>query len=65
MKGAIVVFAARDIPQGEPLTLDFLSWETTKRESVMQEKLGATCDCQFCKWEWEKDLGERSGELLY
>ena len=31
----------------------------------MQEKLGASCDCQFCKWEWEKDLGERSGELLY
>jgi hypothetical protein len=31
----------------------------------MLEKLGMTCECVFCRWEWDMDLSSRSGELLY
>lgn len=31
----------------------------------MKEKLGITCDCPFCKWNWDLDFDKNPGELLY
>jgi hypothetical protein len=50
IKGALVVFALRDIQKDEVLSIDFLNWETVNRKNFMKEKLGRTCDCGFCSF---------------
>lgn len=64
LKGGVAVFALRPIEEGEALTLDFLNYETQRRQVLMREKLGRSCSCTFCEWEWDYDF-EATGELLY
>lgn len=48
-----MVFAVRPIRKEEVLSIDFLSWETANRSTFMQEKLGTSCECPFCCFQWK------------
>jgi hypothetical protein len=50
VKGALVVFALREIRRDEVLSIDFLNWETINRRNFMKEKLGRSCECSFCSF---------------
>jgi hypothetical protein len=65
VKGALVVFALKDIRRDEVLSIDFLNWETVNRRNFMKEKLGRTCECSFCGFEWEYYEQSATPEVLY